>query len=396
MGGSPVSSERDVAAALVLVGLVGLIAGCSSPTSTCPAPATSSGLPRSQLVAYYGNTCAISKTRDLYCWGDNLAGQVGAGDQGSIKESPSKVANVSGAAVVGVGAYHVCMTDVAGCTWCWGAIYEDLLDLDLTPKKVDAPSDIVGMAGNMAGTCAVTARGTVACWGHSEEVGLGSGSGNAGPAEVPGAEDIIQVAAAFYYTCALKSSGTVVCWGDDNTGVTGQGTRPEHALQLHPVTVPRLDDAVYIAAGEGTMYAIRRGGQVVAWGGNDNGEIGDNTTTPRSTPTPVIGLTDGVKIAAGLHFACAIRASGALVCWGWNAFGQLGIQGDPMMSDRWTPTMVPGLVVDDVTAGANHVCAHVVAEGWRCWGGNGTGELGNPKYNGGPVPQIPAGPVVFD
>ena len=76
---------------------------------------------------------------------------------------------------------------------------------------------------------------------------------------------------------------------------------------------------------------------VWCWGRNDDGQLGDGTTTERRVPTRVPGLADVVEVDAGAAHTCALRAGGRIVCWGANAEGQLG---DGTTTRRVTPTAV--------------------------------------------------------
>jgi hypothetical protein len=67
-------------------------------------------------------------------------------------------------------------------------------------------------------------------------------------------------------------------------------------------------------------------GRVRCWGSNASGELGDGSFTGRGPTGPdVVGLTDAVELATGGgEYGCAIRADGNVVCWGRNHEGQLG------------------------------------------------------------------------
>ena len=61
-------------------------------------------------------------------------------------------------------------------------------------------------------------------------------------------------------------------------------------------------------------------------------------------------------ISAGGSQTCALLSTGAVECWGWNYYGQVG---DNTTVDRLTPTQVDGLTsgVTAITTGGSHACA---------------------------------------
>jgi alpha-tubulin suppressor-like RCC1 family protein len=83
--------------------------------------------------------------------------------------------------------------------------------------------------------------------------------------------------------------------------------------------------------------AVKSDGTVWAWGRNQWGELGDGTTTSRSTPVQVAGLTAVVAVAAGQSHTLALRSDGTVWAWGGNGGGQLG---DGTTLDRHTPVQV--------------------------------------------------------
>ena len=64
--------------------------------------------------------------------------------------------------------------------------------------------------------------------------------------------------------------------------------------------------------GGGHTCARRSSGEVLCWGRNLFGPLGDGTTVERSTPTSVVGLTDAVELTGGVNFSCARRGSGVV------------------------------------------------------------------------------------
>src|SRR5207247_4971351 len=70
--------------------------------------------------------------------------------------------------------------------------------------------------------------------------------------------------------------------------------------------------------------ALRADGTVIAWGYNAFGQLGDGTTTTRTTPVPVRGLAGVTAITARDGHSLALLADGTVMAWGANFYGQLG------------------------------------------------------------------------
>ena len=89
-----------------------------------------------------------------------------------------------------------------------------------------------------------------------------------------------------------------------------------------PVT--GLSGVVAIAAGAEHSLALLNNGTVMAWGNNEQGELGNGTTTNTAVPVAVTGLSHVVAIAAGGYHSLALLENGTVMAWGENEYGQLG------------------------------------------------------------------------
>ncbi|MFH1998010.1 MAG: hypothetical protein ABII94_04995 [Patescibacteria group bacterium] len=81
---------------------------------------------------------------------------------------------------------------------------------------------------------------------------------------------------------------------------------------------------------------------MVCWGYNSSGQLGDGSTSNKPTPVQVSNLGSGTvkEITAGDYHTCALKTNGSMVCWGYNYHSQLG---DGSTSDKTTPVQVFGL-----------------------------------------------------
>ena len=97
-----------------------------------------------------------------------------------------------------------------------------------------------------------------------------------------------------------------------------------------------------VAAGDSHTCALK-GGKVYCWGYNFDGGLGDGTTTSSNTPVLVangaMGNSGVTAVAGGGGHSLGLKDTTCLFAWGRNGSGQLG---DGTTTDRTTPVQVSG------------------------------------------------------
>ena len=151
---------------------------------------------------------------------------------------------------------------------------------------------------------------------------------------------------------AFAAGSDAHSFGLNDPGQLGDGTSTNRST---PVAVSGLSGVTAVAAGWYHSLAVKDDGTVWSWGYNSDGQLGDGTTTHRSTPVAVSGLSGITAVAAGTSHSLAVTGDGTVWSWGYNGFGGLG---DGMTMQRSTPGAVSGLSgIRAVAAGAYHSLA---------------------------------------
>jgi alpha-tubulin suppressor-like RCC1 family protein len=424
------------------------------------------------------NACALSSSGGAYCWGNNSNGEIG---NNTITRSKVPVqvlgvngsGNLSGIIAINTQFGDTCALSGSGNVYCWGI--SGSTGTGATPPNLKVPQEVVGINGvgylsnitsltaSFEGGCAVTTSGNVYCWGQDflfaggslgndyqtdsfatspvevfgvmptnnyltgiTDIGVGFGStcaiasgdaycwgssiGNSGqissgtPMAVSGVggSGTLSGLSSIYPLklggCALSSAGNVYCWGDNGADELGNGTSTTSNTPVE-VSGPSgggtyLSGVTSVSGGFYSSCAVS-GGNVYCWGNNSYGQLGNNTTTNSNLPVEVIGvggvgyLSSIVSVNANGYTSCALSSAGNVYCWGYNVHGELG---NNTTTNSSLPVEVMGVGgsgflsnIANLGEGGNsynNICTVSLAGEVYCWGDNTNGQLGNGTTTG--------------
>ena len=355
------------------------------------------------------HTCALFNNGTLRCWGLSDEGQLGYGNTFTIgdDEHPSAAGDVPLVGVgakLAVGAKHTCALLDNGLVRCWGKNEYGQLGYNTTLSVGDGEAiasygyvNLGGVAVKIAAgydhTCALMNTGNVRCWGRNTYGQLGRAHANHigdneqvyenedSDVEVGGS--VKNIVAGGNHTCALLDNGKVRCWGYNGHGQLGYGHRNPIGDSEDPADagdVPVGGDVVMqLAAGENHTCAVLNTGNMRCWGYNGFGQLGYGDTASVLRPEEAGDVEVGgqvLQVAAGKTHTCALLGTGDLKCWGNGGSGRLGYGNTHHRLEPSTAVDLDGFSAFQVTAGGSHTCALLSTGGARCWGENGSGQLG--------------------
>lgn len=296
-------------------------------------------------------------------WGDNFQTQLGAGYKSGKQGSPVAVLGLTNITALEAG-YHYSLALLAdGTLRAWGGNSKGQLgdgsrEDSSTPAEVKGLTEVASIAAAGMRGLALLKNGTVATWGAAEYGERGNGESGFEaeakeknrnlpprdtPAVVPNLEHVVAISGG-PADFALLENGTLMAWGENSFGALGLGQGgPEYcngevgviacSTVPRPVLLPEGAKVTALAGGSEATYALLSTGELLAWGNNGHGQLGNGSTNPTSVPgkVDIPKLEEELKtrleivaLSGGNLFALALLKNGQVIGWGANGVGELG------------------------------------------------------------------------
>jgi alpha-tubulin suppressor-like RCC1 family protein len=333
-----------------------------------PVQTVSGGTNWKFVACGFNYTTTIKTDGTLWSWGGNSYGQLG---DNSRTHRSSPVQTVSGGTnwkLVACGSYHTTAIKTDGTLWTWGqSIYGQLGDNSTNNRSspvqtVSAGTNWKQVAGGFNHTTAIKTDGTLWTWGGNGygQLGDNSTTSRSSPVQTVSAGTNWKQVACGQHTAAIKTDGTLWLWGRNEYGALGDNTTTNRSSPVQ--TVSGGTNWKQVAGGIYHTAAIKTDGTLWTWGYNTDGQLGDNTTTDRSSPVQTVsGGTNWKQVAGGRFNTAAIKTDGTLWGWGRNTDGQLG---DNSITHRSSPvqTVSSGTNWKLVAGGSYHTAAVTYTE----------------------------------
>ncbi|MBL7543905.1 MAG: hypothetical protein JNL11_08815 [Bdellovibrionaceae bacterium] len=310
--------------------------------------------------------CEITTDNLVKCWGYNTYGQVGAGDTTSYNYARTvkinSTTNLTDVIQISVGGHHVCALTGTRNVYCWGYNNFGQIGQGSTSPAVysyavpvSGFSAVVGqrvssLSSGIYYNCALLENGDVRCWGRNNLGQLGNGTTTdlyAPPTSTATAlTGFTQVSTGNESACGIKSN-SIYCWGNSAYGQLGvNGVNGGAYSTPQSVSIAEAQSITEVQVYQQTACAIINSstvtGKAYCWGSNSYGAVGKSIVTSYSTPQVVMqypafttALSGVSKLSVGSNAlsACMIMSNGQIQCAGNNTSGQMTDTNNPAFTN---------------------------------------------------------------
>lgn len=255
--------------------------------------------------------------------------------------------------------------------------------------------------------CGLTNLNKVYCWGNNDFGNLGDGSpippsptysnfSNI-PVEIKmtgalSGKTVKKLAGGVLAKCVIASDDKGYCWGYNANGELGIGTsgasvnEPTQIVMTNALAGKTLKDISSAANG---FCALASDDKVYCWGQNAGSLTNTNPTSSSDEPIMTVDTNNVLsgkvinQLSAGTQHVCVIANDNKIYCWGHNLDGELGRGTSTTMSPPAQIDMLnfAGKTPNSISSGFNYSCATTTDNSLFCWGANNDNQLGIPVGN---------------
>lgn len=374
------------------VGDVTVAPGTGSTAGGDPLVVTVPGAAWTDVAGGGQHTLALAQDGTVYAWGDNSSGQLGTGTTtSSTVPVRVDVPLPEGVTVSDLDAgddFSVLLAS-DGTVWTWGANDRGQLGLGTTdpattPQQVPGLTEVRLVAAGAQFVAAAVGYEALATWGANDvgQLGDGTTTDRAVPARLDGTYyEVAQLTAGSRHVLARRSFHEILGWGANDYGQLAADVGPSSTVPVNVFTGSGCCSAAYLAFAVGDSSFVETDDprgiyHLLAFGRNDDGQLGIGTASRSAPPTPVAGGILPQQLDGGSRHVVGLTADGTVWTWGDDTVGQLGRGPSETTRSSEPVRVLPTRRGGVVAAGEDTVT--VVDDGYlRTWGANAAGQLGD-------------------
>ena len=274
------------------------------------------GLSEKIIALSLGNSHSIALTSEgqVFTWGRNGEGQLGDGTIGD-RLIPINITNNfnigPGERIIAIslGSFHSSALTTEGRIFTWGlnrdgrlgdgTVLDRLNPTDITSSfNLDNGGAIISISMGGSHSSALTTEGRVFTWGLNSNGRLGDGTttNRLTPTNITDlfflshGEKIVSVNLGAFHSAALTTEGRVFTWGLNRHGRLGDGTTVD---KFNPIDITngfninQEETIICLSLGNSHSSALTSDNRFFAWGLNNEGQLGDGTTTIQLKPIEI-------------------------------------------------------------------------------------------------------------
>ena len=295
-----------------------------------------------QIALSSGTTLYVRSDLTLWAQGRNDVGQFGNGGTGNSATPVLVSSNVlTAAAGGGASSTSSFFIKTDGTLWAMGFNTSGQLGIGTTANAytpVFVSSNVSSVAAGSGQTLFVKQDGTL--WGMGRAMAINRGNTNR-PVYIT--NNVVTAVEGLSDALFIKADSTLWGMGANTYGeitfrLSGTTNRP--VFWASNVVAVGICSAV---SSDSSVYAVKADGTLWSAGGNNYGQLGNNSTN--NSTTPVFVSSNNVNVAGGYYFGHAIKADGSLWAWGYNDanYVELGVGNNVPQTNY--PVPVPGALV---------------------------------------------------
>ena len=285
----------------------------------------------SKVCASFSASYAIKTDGTLWAWGWNGNGELGLGTSTSTFLVPTQVGTDTNWQSISSNDYFCLALKSNGTLWAWGRNdYGQLGDNSavyrFSPVQIGTDTNWQSISAGYGHSMAVKSNGTLWAWGENANGKLGLGTTTTVyfvPTQVGVATNWQKVSGGYNHSLGIKTDGTLWAWGSNTNGQFGNASPTSSNVPVQIGTDTNWQD---VSASQYFSYAIKNNKTLLSAGRNEEGQLGNGTssTTNVFVFTQVGSFTDSEKIATGYYHVLNTNQDGFIRVTGRNSSGQLG------------------------------------------------------------------------